>query len=152
MQQRPLEHAILRVLLGEDDVLPQLPQLAAKLVADDTAYPALVALAGLSARAPAWELRAAADNLRRELQLPGIDDSAEREKLVAYIAKNVISDPVSVREYSATLRAIASRYYDDPIMNRVQALVGLASSWDEPWTDELPSLMSEAAREFLDAQ
>ncbi|WP_420367106.1 hypothetical protein [Curtobacterium sp. L1-20] len=149
-QQKALKNALLRSLLGGSDVLPQLPLLAAQLVADDTASPALVALAGLSVRAPEWELRATADDLRRELQLPGIGDAAEREKLVAYIARNLISDPMNVGEYSAMLRAIARTYYNDPIMNRIQALVGLASSWDEPWSDELPGLLSEAAREFLD--
>ncbi len=71
---------------------------------------------------------------------------------MTYVARSLIVDPVNVREYSAVLRAFARRYYNDPMSNRIGVLVGLASSWDEPSTDELPDLLREAAHEFLASQ
>lgn len=148
---RDIRQELLSHLLDERYPRAALSQAAAKWLAAGVDAPEIVDLAGLSHSAPAWEVREYASAAMRRFGIPSLGVVQERQQVALMLVEAMLHDAANVREYSYLLRSLADRFYADEYLTDLDELLGLASSWDEPYADQIPSAIRVAAGEYLKA-
>ncbi|MCJ1715126.1 hypothetical protein [Curtobacterium sp. VKM Ac-2922] len=141
--------SIIRYLLGAPLPDASLAHAAAKWLVAGADNPGIVALAGLSAKASDWEVRDIALNVLEELEILGEDDSNQFDTLASYLVRSIVRYPDKAEEYSKLLWRLARRHQEEVRTEDLDELIGLASSWDEPYADQLGEALEDAARRYL---
>lgn len=140
---------LLSYLLDDHYAQEELSQAAAKWLAGGVDAPEVVDLAGLNHSAPMWEVRECALAVMGRFGIPTLDLVRERQRVALLLVEAILQDAANVRRYSYLLRSLADRFYDDAYLKQLDELLGLASSWGEPYAEQIPSAIKIAAEEYL---
>jgi hypothetical protein len=144
--------AILKYLLGVPLPDASLAHAAATWLSAGAVTPGIIALAGLSAKASQWEVRDSALAVLEELGTPGPDEPNEFDVLASYLVRLILDDPNKAEEYSKLLWRLAQQHYNEARIRDLDELLGLASSWDEPYADQLTEALKDAATRYLNGR